>query len=253
MVARTAVQHFGVQVGARARGEAVEEVVDQFALQVAHHPHLDLQIDDRVRPPAEIDRNDGERFVHRHDEVAGAIDALAIAERLEERFTEHDADVFDGVVLIHVEIARRLQRQIESAVACKQLEHVIEETDAGADVVAAAAVDRQRACNLRLGRLTIEPRCSTHRCLPAATDSSASMAAAVWSSMPAVIRIQPGVVGSFDRSRTWTPRAASAWTTSGTASPTCTRTKLAALSQNVRPSVRHASYSRFRDSVTCAA
>src|SRR5688572_5581153 len=241
MVARTAVEHLGVHVGARARGEAVEEVVDQLALQIADHPYLHLQIDHRMWPAAQVDSDDGEGFVHWHHEVAGAVDAFAIAERLQQGFTEHDADVFDRVVLVHVEIARRLECQIEAAVPREQLEHVIEEPDAGPDVIAAAAVDCQRAFNLRLGRLAIERRCSAHRCLPAATDSSASMAAAVWSSMPAVIRMQPGVVGSCERSRTCTPRAASACTTSGTASPTWTSTKLAALSQKVRPSARHAS------------
>ena len=156
----------------------------------------------QIKGALTIDGDDGERFIHRHDEIAGAVDALAIAECLEQRFAEHDADVFDRVVLIDVEIARRLQRQIETAVTREQLEHVVEESDAGADVVAAAAIDRQCASDLCLRRLAIEYRRSTHRGLPAATDSSASMAAAVWSSMPAVIRIQPGVVGSFERSRT---------------------------------------------------
>ena len=61
----------------------------------------------------------------------------------EHRLAERDADVLDGVVLIDVEIARRLQRQVEAAVPREQLEHVVEEADAGADVVAALAVDRR--------------------------------------------------------------------------------------------------------------
>ena len=83
-----------------------------------------------MRPAAEIDRRDGERLVHRHDEVAGAVDALAVAERLQHRLAERDADVLDGVVLIDVEVARRLQREIEAAVTREQLQHVIEEADA---------------------------------------------------------------------------------------------------------------------------
>ena len=121
----------------------------------------------------------------------------------EHRLAEHDADVLDGVVLVDVEIAGRLQRQIEAAVAREQLQHVIEETDAGADVVAAAAVDRQRPLICVSVVSPIERRCSAHRCLAATTDSSASIAASVCSIMPAVIRMHPGVAGSFERSRTW--------------------------------------------------
>ena len=57
-----------------------------------------------------------------------------VAERLRHGFAERDADVLDRVVLIDVEIARRpSQLQIEPAVTREQLEHVIEEADAGAD------------------------------------------------------------------------------------------------------------------------
>jgi hypothetical protein len=57
-----------------------------------------------VRASAQIDGGDGERLIHRHDEVARSIDPFAIAERLEQRFAERDADIFDCVVLIDVEI-----------------------------------------------------------------------------------------------------------------------------------------------------
>ena len=60
-----------------------------------------------MRPAAQIDRRDRERFVHRHHEVAGAVDALAVAERLGHRLAERDAEILDGVVLVDVEIAGR--------------------------------------------------------------------------------------------------------------------------------------------------
>ena len=57
-------------------------------------------------------------------------------------------EVLDGVVLIDVEVAGGGDRQVERAVTREQLEHVVEEPDAGADVVAAAAVERQLEMNL---------------------------------------------------------------------------------------------------------
>ena len=75
-------------------------------------------------------------------EVTGAVDAAPVAQRLGEQLTQHDAGVFDGVVLVHVEVARGLERQVEAAVLGEQLQHVIEEADAGRDLVAAAALDR---------------------------------------------------------------------------------------------------------------
>ncbi len=108
----------------------------------------------------------------------------------------------------------------------EQLQHVVEEADAGPHVVAALAVDRQRARDLRLGRLAIE--CSRDAGLLIASSLPAidrfqrfDCRIGVLES-PAVTRMQPGVAGSFERSRTWTPRAASASTTGVTASPTRT-------------------------------
>ena len=47
------------------------------------------------------------------------------------RFAQRDAHVFDGVVLVHVEIAACDQIEIERPVPRDLLEHVIEEADAG--------------------------------------------------------------------------------------------------------------------------
>ena len=134
VMARAAVQHLDVDVGARADREALEEVVHQLGLQIADRAaRFTFEIDDGVRPAAEIDGRDGQRLVHRHHEVAGAVDAaLRSPSACEHRLAERDAEVLDGVVLIDVEIAGRLQRQVEAAVPREQLQHVIEEADAGA-------------------------------------------------------------------------------------------------------------------------
>ena len=152
------VEDLRVHVGLGAHGEAVEEVGHQLALQVADQPHLHLQIHLGVRAAAEIHGHHRQRLVHRHHEVAGAVDALAVAERRQHRFPEHDADVLDGVVLIDVQVALGLQRQVEAAVPREQLQHVVEEADAGADVVAALAVDRQRAADVGLLGAPVEFR-----------------------------------------------------------------------------------------------
>ena len=138
VMAGAPVEHLDVNVGPRPLREALEEVLHELRLEIAHPGDLELQIDHRVRPPAKIDGGDSERLVHRHHEVPGAIDAAAGAERLSDRLAERDPDVLDGVVLVHVEIAVRLQREIERAVARHQLQHVIEEADPGGDLIPSA-------------------------------------------------------------------------------------------------------------------
>ena len=148
-----------------------------------------------MRPAAQVERDDGQRLVHRHDEVAGAVDAAAIAQRLRHRFAERDAEVLDRVMLIDVEIAGGLDVEVEGAVPREQLQHVIEKPDAGRDGIAAASLDRQLQLDLRLVRLAID-HCAPHR-----YSSMAATAASVASTVPVVTRMQPRQFGSADLSR----------------------------------------------------
>jgi hypothetical protein len=74
------------------------------------------------------------------------------AERLRHRLAERDAEILDGVMLIDVEIAARVDRQVERAVAREQLQHVVEKADAGPHLIPALAVQAERQRDLRLGR-----------------------------------------------------------------------------------------------------
>ena len=78
-----------------------------------------------------------QRLVHGHQEISGAQNAALRAQRFAHRFAERDAEILDGVVLVHVQIAFGVDLQIHGAVARHQFEHVIEEANAGRDVRAA--------------------------------------------------------------------------------------------------------------------
>ena len=100
-----AVHCFDVDVGLGSAREAVEEVGQQLGLEIADQRHRHLIVDHAGDAAAEVDGGDGERLVHRHDEVSGAQDAFFIAQRDPEGLAHSDAHVLDGVVLIDVEVA----------------------------------------------------------------------------------------------------------------------------------------------------
>src|ERR1035441_2842862 len=145
-----------MQVGAGVMYEAAEEILSELGLQVADEVHLDQIFVDQEGASAEIDGDHGEGLVHRHDEVAGAVDAFAIAEGFGEQLAEHDADVFHGVVLVDVEIAFGLQGEVEAAVLGEQLQHMVEEANAGGDVIASAAFDFQGAADACLFGIALD-------------------------------------------------------------------------------------------------
>ena len=105
---------------------------------------LNARFDPCVAAPAEVDDHEHKRLVHRHHRVAEAGDPAPLAERLVERLPEAEPDVLDEVVRVAVDVAGRLQREVEACVLGERLEHVVEHPDAGRDLVRAGAVELER-------------------------------------------------------------------------------------------------------------
>jgi hypothetical protein len=120
-----------VDIGAGAASEPFKEIDNEFRLQIAHQARADFCFDSKRGASAEVDCGYSKSLVHRHNEVSRALNAALVAERTIEGFSKSNSDIFDRVVLIHIEIAIALQFKIEGAVAGEQLQHVVEEANAG--------------------------------------------------------------------------------------------------------------------------
>ena len=120
-------------------------------MEVADEGNVDERFDGVGGASGEIDGGDGEGLIHGHEEVSGAEDSTFVSEGCREGFAESDAGVFDGVVLVHVEVAFDLEGEVEAAVAGEELQHVIEEADAGGDGVASLPVDEEGKGDVGLG------------------------------------------------------------------------------------------------------
>src|SRR5260370_7766128 len=129
MMRRATIESAQMDVGFRGLRKALEKISHQFDLEIAGAFCSDLRIQDTIGPSAKINRGSGERFVHGHQEIAGAQDAAFGAERFLYGFAEGDADVFDGMMLVHIEVATGIHAEIKRTVARNQLEHVVEEAD----------------------------------------------------------------------------------------------------------------------------
>src|SRR5262249_4007040 len=98
-------------------------------------------------------------------------------------------------MLVHVQVAGGLDRQVEHAVPREQLQHVVQKSDAGADGVDPFPVDVEFQCDLRFGGPAVDYG-AAHT-----TSSSTLMNRCVCSTTPAATRRQPSHPGSVDRSR----------------------------------------------------
>ena len=156
VVAVAAVVDHDVQVAQRVVREGLPEVGHQFAVELADLRRGKLGLEDEVRPAAEVHGRGDERFFHRQHEVAVAADARPVAQGLLHRLAQADAHVLDRVVLIDVQIADGLDRQVEGRVLGQQRQHVVEEAHAGGDLRLAAAVERQFQFDVGFGRFALD-------------------------------------------------------------------------------------------------
>src|SRR5579884_4457561 len=147
-------------IGPGAAREPLKEVVYELGLQVADQPRLYFRINDGCDPSTQVYGGKAEGFVHRHQEISGAHNALLIAERAVKGFAQRDAYVFNGVVLVYVEITLAEQLQIKCSVPREEFEHVVEKTNAGTDLVSPCALNREAQRNLRFRCFAIDFRCA---------------------------------------------------------------------------------------------
>ena len=153
-----AVVHRHVQRDLGVEREGPEELLQHVEVEVRHARARHRHAEDQVRPPGEIDRGLQERLVHRHEGVAVAHDAPLVAERLAQRLAQHDPDVLDRVVDVHVHVAGGLDGEVHQAVLGPRLQHVAEEWNRRLHLGAAGAVEVQLHGDLGLLRLALDPR-----------------------------------------------------------------------------------------------
>lgn len=132
-----------MQVHPRVRGDGFPEDFNQLAIEVADLLGRILNSINEGHSSAEIDSARHQRLFHWKRETAVAREAGLITECLSERLSEADADVFDGVMKVDINVALRRHREVEQTVLCEQRQHVIEESDASVDLGLPGAVEIQ--------------------------------------------------------------------------------------------------------------
>ena len=132
-----------VQGQLRVQRQRAHELLDELVVEVADRAGRKRGLERAQPAPGDVDRARRPGLVHRDRGLAVAGDAGAVAERLVERLADADADVLDRVMGAGLEVAARLDAEVEAAVAGQQVEHVIEEADAGVALAGAVAVERE--------------------------------------------------------------------------------------------------------------
>src|SRR5262245_34273796 len=127
------VKDLDVQVELAMLGERMPEMLGQLD---GKRPDSVARVPDfinEVRAARQIDHGAGQRLVHRRVSRAVALYAFFVAERFGERPAQTDRRVLDRMAVINLQIALARDFEVEKPVAREQVEHVVEERNAGRD------------------------------------------------------------------------------------------------------------------------
>ena len=220
---RAAIEAAHVNIGAGGLRESLEEIFEEFNGEIADARGFDFCLDDAMPAATEVDCGGREGFVHGHQEISGAEDSFFRAQRFLYGLAERDADVFDGVVLVDVEVALGGDGEIERTVTRNEIEHVIEETDAGGDFGLAAAIDQEAEADVGFLRFAMDGGRATHTSFFQMRRISRRRVF-ISAGVPMVMRTKPGPM-SFERSRRRMPLRSSLAKRVGPVGPKLARRK----------------------------
>jgi hypothetical protein len=160
VMAIAAIMHDDVQIALGVRRKGLPEIGNKLGIELADFLCGELGLKNEKRTAAEIERNGRKRFVHRERKMSITTDAAFIAQRIAHGLAQANADVLDRVVLIDIQIANGVEREIERGVFGQKREHVVEKPDAGGDLRRSAAVEVQFELNVGFSRFTNDFGCS---------------------------------------------------------------------------------------------
>src|SRR5216683_8067295 len=133
-----------MQVHADFVAERLHKIAHQHGLKLPHPLLLYRDVVREVDASADIDHRAAQRLIERDRSVPETPDSRTIPQRLAKRATHHDPDVLDRVMLIDMEVATRLDHEIEEAMAREAFEHMVQKRHAGMNFAAPRTVERER-------------------------------------------------------------------------------------------------------------
>ena len=148
-------QAIDVQIKLRCLRKRSPEVFSELDRKVSNHLPSRRHFVDEKEPTRQIDHRPAQRLIHRYNCFTVTIDPGFVAERLNEGLAQRDRDVFDGMMIVDLEIAFARHLQVEQSVFGKELEHVFEKRQTDRDTGATAAVEIEFDKHVRFFRLAL--------------------------------------------------------------------------------------------------
>jgi len=129
-----------VEIHLGSIAEALEEVQEHLRRHLANLLTLEIGLPHQPGAPAKVETDAAEAVVHRQ-RITVALNAALVAQGAQQTFAKCQGGIFDGVMLVDVQVTLATNGQVNHSVLANLLEHVVEETQACLDVALAVAVE----------------------------------------------------------------------------------------------------------------
>ena len=130
--------------------DGAEEFRYQFSIERTDLRRVKVKIVGQQAASAPVEGAGDQCLVHWDEGVAVACEARLVADGVSQGLSKRDADVFHGVVVVNVQVAGRLDTQVQQSMPGDVGEHVVEKADAGDDLAPAVAVQGDAQGDVRL-------------------------------------------------------------------------------------------------------
>ncbi len=145
--------------------ETLEKLDDQIHIKFAHLGAGERHVEFQTRAATAINDNPRQSLVQRHIGMPIPHDAFFVANSLTKRLPEGDADVFNGVVRIDVQVTLGFDVEVNLTVPRNLVQHMLKEGYPRLQITLPRAIQAQFNRDLSFEGLAINRGLSDHRIL----------------------------------------------------------------------------------------
>jgi len=148
MVGIVTMQEIDMQGDSGMLGQGPQELADKGGVKGTYLLISDGHVVMEKGAVGKIKTDSGQGFIHRHIGMGITMNTGFIAQGLGKGLAKADADIFHSMMVIDMGIALCLHREVKKTMHSKESQHMVQESNAGADIGLPRAVNVQLKGNL---------------------------------------------------------------------------------------------------------
>jgi len=136
--------------------KGLKKIFEQAKIECLDLSVRQIHVIHQVRTSAQINRHLSKGFIQWNRGKSESLDPRLFAQRLMQGLSHDNPDIFHRVVLVDVDIALGLDRQVEEAVFGEEIQHMVKEPNGSVDLPPPGAIQIPCDTDIRFLRGTVK-------------------------------------------------------------------------------------------------